>query len=430
MRGVIIAVVIVLVSALALFASINTVTIFTGSHYMTDISSPQNDIDCTWCHSWMADELNHSAIHSSFKCEECHRMKITTSGEAIEYATHNASGIYPGNQTHAAYTPTCLDCHGGSGIYYNDTWKAKQAPPAPAFNQSDYGSDYSAHKGLVEDAKKQGMSFGENEACIACHTNYSLQLDYSYFWNINYSVDNWTISSFSFNGTRDYSANHQDTGAKHEFVKSSDINCITCHKNIYDALVNGTDGGTNEDYLTHSPIEINSNDTDTKSEWDADNAWGNYRYHYIDSNRAERVDNSYCFKCHNVKKYADNHSSDKSTYSLGNVTSDTNSPNVHAAEALWCQTCHGSGKTKEVINNTDYSKGAGHTDQGFVDEVKNNYARTFHGDICMGCHEAAVHPEKECSKCHKDNKEGANIYIESEPSGNATTDAGMDGGGM
>ena len=67
--------------------------------------------------------------------------------------------------------------------------------------------------------------------------------------------------------------------------------------------------------------------------------------------------------------------------------------------------------------------GVGHsgTTPDFVDEVASNYARTFNGDICMGCHEAAVHPDGgggQCSRCH--NYGNAVVNIESEPSGYAT----------
>ncbi|HID42635.1 MAG TPA: hypothetical protein EYP30_02480, partial [Archaeoglobaceae archaeon] len=120
---------IISVSMILVFASIETFTLFSGSHSSIDISSPENDILCVSCHSKIVNELSNSSIHSDFSCEECHRLSKTSSGKLIEYAVHNASGIYPGNQSHAAYTPKCLDCHGGNGIYYNDTWIAKQAPP-------------------------------------------------------------------------------------------------------------------------------------------------------------------------------------------------------------------------------------------------------------------------------------------------------------
>ena len=407
MRAAILAIFIITISVLILFTSTDTITIFSGSHYLSDISNEGNAVKCTWCHSWVQNELNQSFAHSNFKCEECHRMTIATDGRVIKYAVHNVSGVYPGNQSHAAYTPRCLDCHGGNGIYYNDTWVAKQAPPAKAFNETNYGSDYSAHKRLVEDAANYGMSFGENEACIACHTNYSIEIEYNYFWNISYSLSSWQITAFTYNGTRSYHIEPENTVGKHEFVNKSLINCITCHQNIYEALVNGT-AGSDEDYLTHSPIEISD------EQWNSTNLWGNLRYHYIlPALRAEEVNSSYCYECHNVSRYAEENPDEASTYGLSSVINDTNSNSVHAVEALTCATCHGSNKTKD--------SSAYHGSSGIEDYIASNYARTFNGDMCMGCHEAAVHNDTDlttCDSCHVSGTVGS-INIESEPSGYA-----------
>ena len=422
------------VASLTFFASTDVISLFAGQHSFTNISGEGNQIDCVACHHHIADELNHSMIHADLSCEACHRFNGTTD---ITFASGDGggdgSGPTPGKEAHAAYTPRCLDCHGGTGVWIvNKTGSSVHAPPARAFGEGEhYGSNYSAHKTLVLKANASNTSIGENEACLVCHTNYSCKISYSYFYNIDYNISNWNISSFSFNGTRNYDIQWNKSGAKHEFLKLSDIKCTKCHKNIYDALVNGTSNPSNENYLTHAPIEIDS--TGSSKNWDTVNPWGHYRYHYIpDANRTEWVNNSYCFRCHNVNKYASEHSSENATYDLGNVTEDTNSTEVHCAEALTCASCHGSGRTKEVIDNPDgpggdgggggdEKKGHSGTTPDFVDEVASNYARTFNGDICMGCHEAAVHPDGgggQCSSCHKYGN--AVVNIESEPSGYAT----------
>ncbi|MFP3909030.1 MAG: hypothetical protein ACLFVI_06705 [Archaeoglobaceae archaeon] len=411
MRSAIIVVLLFSISALVLITSNETITLFSGSHQILDITSTGNDISCTSCHSHIQNEFSKSKVHGDLDCIDCHRLEVTSSGESISYSVHNDTGWHAGNQSHAAYTPTCLDCHGGNGVQVD----AKFAPPAPAFNQTDYGSDYSAHKPFVEYASISNSGVGENEACIACHTNYSMEIEYSYWWNINYTLRSWNFTEFNSNGSREYNSNFDKSGAKHEFLSVDNISCTGCHQNIYEALVIGTEGD-NEDYLTHSPIEINH--SDNHQGWNTFNPWEHYRYHYIDSNRAERVNNSYCFECHNVKKYADEHPSQKLTYSLDDVTSNTNSTSIHAAEIVWCQTCHGTGKTKEVIDNPERT-GLGHSQTDFVDKVKDNFSRTYTGDICMGCHEAAVHPEQGCGRCHESSNERARVYIESEPSGYA-----------
>ena len=392
------------VASLVLLTSTDVFTLFASQHTFVNVSFAENDINCVDCHHRIQEELNSSAFHNNLSCEDCHRF----TGTGITFASGDGASATPGKEAHAAYTPRCLDCHGGSG-----TWIGSEfAPPAKEFNESNYGSNYSAHKELVLKAKNSNMSAGENEACLVCHTNYSCKISYSYFYNINYTLENWNFSSFSYNGTRYYDVQWVKSGAKHEFLSLDEIKCTKCHKNIYDALVNGT-SGSGENYLTHAPIEI---DKTGSGNWDTDNAWGHYRYHYIPSYRAVHVNSSYCFRCHNVDKYADENPSYALTYNLSYVVEDTNSTDVHCAEALTCATCHARGKTKEVIDNTDRS-GEGHSGEDFVGNI--SYARTFNGDICMGCHEAAVHPDGggQCSRCHKWGN--AEVYIESEPSGYA-----------
>ncbi len=409
MKGKVIALFLTLAFILVFVSSIDVVTLFNGSHNVINISSSENDIDCVPCHQQIRNELDKSTYHSGMVCEDCHRYE----GAGIEFAEHNQTG----KQAHAAYTPRCLDCHNKTSITLaNDT--TVTINKADAFGDENYGTNYSAHKKFVEDSLNSSLSVGENEACIACHTNYSVDIEYSYFWNITYDLDNWNFTLFSYNETqRVYPNTFSKTGAKHEFIDTGDINCIRCHQNIYDALVNGT-SNTDEHYLTHAPIEINTSGSNM-SNWNTDNPWDHYRYHYIPANRSTGVNSSYCYKCHNVKKYADGNTTARDYYNLTDVTNDTNSTNIHAAEALSCQTCHGSEKTKEVIDNPE-EDGSGHTGTNFVDNVANNYTRTFHGDICMGCHEAAVHGSGSCSRCHSNGN--ASVYIESEPSGNATNE--------
>jgi hypothetical protein len=418
MNGKVIALFATLAFILVLVGSTDVVTLFGGSHQIINITSSGNNISCVPCHQWVRNELDNATYHSWMVCEDCHRYE----GAGIEFAEHNLAG----KQAHAAYTPRCLDCHNKTSITLaNGT--SVFIKKADAFNESDYGTDSSAHKKFVKDSLNSTLSVGENEACIACHTNYSLEIEYSYFGDIYYDLNGWSdvpFTSFSYNGTREYDNTFSKTGAKHEFIDTGDINCISCHQNIYDALVNGTPKN-GEAYLTHAPIEIYTSGA-SGDNWDEYNPWDNhYRYHYIPAaNRAAGVNSSYCYECHNVKRYADDNPSDNTTYNLTGVTADTNSVQVHAAEALSCQTCHGSGKTKVVIDNDEQPKD-GHTGISFVDDVKDNYARTFHGDICMGCHEAAVHAGRACGDCHKDETTGnpggdATVYIESEPSGYAT----------
>lgn len=401
-----------IVSLVILFTSTNVFSLLSEQHAFINIDGPSNEIDCVPCHSRIKAELSNSSLHGGLSCEDCHRFN----GTGISFA-EGGSPATTGEEAHAAYTPRCLDCHDSDGTSVG----GKYAKPARAFCEQNYGCDYSAHKALVSKANASSMSVGENEACLVCHTNYSCELSYTYFHAISYNLSGWDFgTSFACSGTRDYTAKWNKSGAKHEFLSLDNIDCAKCHENIYDALVYGTNGVPGDDYLTHAPIEISHS---ASSSWDTDNDWNHYRYHYVPStNRITGVNNSYCFKCHNVNKYAGEHPTESATYALATVTADTNSSDVHCAEALWCQTCHGNGKSKKVHVNS-----SGHTGT-FVDAVASDYARTFHGDICMGCHEAAVHPSggmgPSCLRCHTHHSPpsdgNADVYIESEPSGFAT----------
>ncbi len=405
-----------LVSLVLILTSTNVFSLLPEQHKFINIDNPSNDIDCVACHSRIQAELDSSVWHGNFSCEDCHRFE----GTGISFA-EGGSPATSGEEAHAAYTPRCLDCHDSDGA----TVAGEYAKPARAFCDDNYGCEYSAHRALVMKANESSMSVGENEACLVCHTNYSCELDYTYFEGISYNLSGWSFTSFGDSGTRDYTANWNKSGAKHVFLSLDKIDCTKCHENIYDALVTGTPK-VNEDYLTHSPIEIHTSGTGD-TDWNTNNPWPfggpNYhdRYHYIPkADRATGVNSSYCYECHNVNKYANENLADKTTYDLGDVTSDTYSTQVHCAEALWCQTCHGNGKTKVVIDNPEQLN-TGHSGTNFVDDVTSDYARTFQGDICMGCHEAAVHPSDAqaiCTRCHE--LGNADVYIESEPCGYAT----------
>ena len=432
-------------------------SLLVNQHTFVNINTDANDINCTSCHPQVADELSKSQIHSNFACEECHRIKQTAYGVTITYAERNSNSRTIGEEAHAAYTPRCLDCHGNNGIYVNYQGVTKTAPIARAFNTTPI-PDYTAHKNFVEWANQSNLCVRENEACLACHTNFSVKITYKYFWNINYTKDSsWNIVNFNVNGTRSYTVLLDKTGdqGKHEWLNigfNDSQLCIKCHKNIYDALVNGTPASPYNEY-THAPIEIDSADNGGDNygswggmykdhDWPPNNYWGNPRYHYIDSvNRPIYVNTTYCIKCHNVAQYADQNPSDATTYDLNSVIADTNSTLVHAAEKLRCTTCHGYGKTKDpynVIATSGYwGNEIGH--RNFMNQTEN-YANTFAGDLCMGCHEAASHNVDSgalesgrcsmchsaegyarCGACHSDTYDyNIDVIIESEPSGNIT----------
>jgi len=384
---------------IVLYTFPTTHSVLTKTHNVKTLSNPGNDVSCVQCHSKIAAELNNSAYHSGLTCEDCHRNPNL--GQTVAYDTNGT--MVAGEEAHAAVIPRCLDCHSKTSITLaNGTTVA--VPKAKAFGDANYGSDYSAHKKFVQDALNFNLGVGENEACLACHANISVGIEFRYFWNISYTkTSTWSISSFSYNGTRNYAVSLPKSGSKHQLIPVSSIDCVKCHRNIYEALVNGTPDTPYNDY-THAPIE-------TGGGWETNNYWGHTRYHYIpDSNRTTWVNSTYCYKCHNVAKYASMNPSDATTYDLSNVTADTNSSSVHAAERLKCITCHGTGKAKDpfsVMAVSGYSASYPalniSADHRKVMSEIGTYANSFNGDMCMGCHEAADHTGTmgmRCGPCH------------------------------
>ena len=436
------AVIFALVLSLSVLMVAKTPSLLKGQHMFVFIGTNSVDINCTSCHPQIAEELKRSQIHRDFSCEECHRIKVTAYGVAITYAEANATGWTSGEEAHAAYVPRCLDCHGGSGQYVDHLGQLKAAPVAKAFNTTPI-PDYVAHKSFVEWANSSGIAVGENEACLACHTNFSLQITYRYFYNISFTkTADWGIifdPLVDVNGTREYSVSMLRSGKKHEWVYASFSNpefCVECHRNIYESLVNGT-LGTERQNLVHAPVEIDPYPHGGDG-WGYDNNWGHARYHYIPADsRATWVNTTYCIECHNVDEYRDIDPNADLTYDLRNVSLDTNSSNVHAAERVKCTTCHGYGKTKSAITDPySFAMVTTADHMNFLNETLV-FPNSFEGNVCMGCHAAGNHYSNftfgcggfchdnagsayDCHRCHGKVGYSANITInvESEPTGN------------
>jgi hypothetical protein len=243
MKAITLAIIFVGIASLILFTSIDVSTLFAGQHTFVDISDTENDISCVACHHRIQEELDNSSLHKDLTCEDCHRF----TGTGITFA-EGGSPTTSGEEAHAAYTPRCLDCHGGGGY-------AKQAP---AFNESGYGSNVSAHKPLVKQALEYNLSVGENEACLACHTNYSIKFEFrrpGYFdftWNKG-SGDSgkFTLSNIGYGPTNYTHVLKSESGAKHEFKALNQIKCEDCHSDIWQAANHSESTGHGSTRASH-----------------------------------------------------------------------------------------------------------------------------------------------------------------------------------
>ncbi len=413
-----IAIILVIATVGLLLSNTEVVSVFKGSHYVTDISGDGNDVNCSACHKHVAEEMAITrALHGphwDLSCEDCHRFN----GSGITFATANSSGAFPGKQAHAAYVPSCLDCHGGNGVdIINVTGTLVHAPPARAFNVTTKVNGRNvtvissipyatAHKQFVAYCENMG---DENLACLACHTNYSVSIAYEYNYSLSYTLVGWSFYSFIPSGLRQFEVNvtkRSVFSGKHEFIPIKPvckINCSKCHLNIYLGLINGK----------HAPIY---------SAWGSTNLWGLPRYHL---SSPSKINNSYCYECHDLYIYAKLDPSANTTYDLSDAVPFTNSTEVHCAEKVSCLTCHGYGKPYDLLSGylngsiSPKTRGPRFDLFGHEDLINSTASkpRMFHGDVCMGCHMASLHGPPRCSYCHA--KGSVSVYIESEPSGYA-----------
>jgi len=176
-------------AALMMIYNVKVVSLFKGSHLVYNISGNSVDVDCASCHKKVAEEMAITrALHGphwDLSCVTCHRYN----GTGIRFAVANSTGAYPGKQAHAAYVPSCLDCHGGNGAWvYNVSGVLVHAPPARAFNVTETvgyrnwtvisSIPYAeAHKQFVAYCEK--VLHDENLACLSCHTNYSINISFN-----------------------------------------------------------------------------------------------------------------------------------------------------------------------------------------------------------------------------------------------------------
>ena len=369
-----------LVFILVFVSSIDVVTLFRGSHHIINISDSGNDIDCTWCHQWVRNELdnNAEAPHSGMDCEDCHRYK----GTGIVFAEHNQAG----NQAHAAYTPRCLDCHNKTGTITlaSGTWDIKKAD---AFGNASYGSNVSAHRPLVKQSVDSDLSTGENEACLACHTNYSIKNVFKRPEYFDFCIDlvsmSATLTIYEIAGPNTTTVSKSDSGAKHEFKAINQIKCEDCHSDVWQAA---------------NHTELNQNDVPNASHvcwrWEKSGMAGNgmdgnggmmggndpmHNVSYVEASPGYENITEYCtLSCHKPRI--------NPSATIPPVFQET----AHAAYRISCYHCHNSttynstfyNQPREDYDTPEFKRKGGHGD--IPNEVLGEKL-FLHAETCIAC---------------------------------------------
>lgn len=212
------ALMLVAVVAIGIFALPSTMSVFGGTHTWYYIEG--DVLPCVKCHADKYEELSMTDVHSSFvggdsseDCYMCHRADLD-----IRYAE---GGGTPGVDTHAATTIACMACH-ESGAHVRDN---NQGPFAAGFKQPsgskfnyigkvsiDSGTqvisdgDHAVHNAYVQSAVDSKMMEDSNEACIACHTAVPMEIDWTRGYamrsqSVADSLGDWTVEQLGVAGT-------------------------------------------------------------------------------------------------------------------------------------------------------------------------------------------------------------------------------------
>lgn len=220
MGGSRIALMLIAVVAIGIFALPSTMSVFGGTHTWYDIAG--GGVPCAKCHADKYEELSMSDFHTTFAggdssddCYMCHRAD-----RDIRYAK---GGGTPGVDTHAATTIACMACH----EYEADIMKG---PFAGGFKQpknsqftytgkvsiDDSGTpqkisvisdgDHAVHNAYVQSAVDSNMMEDSNEACIACHTAVPMEIDWTRGYamrsqSVADSLGDWTVQQLGASGT-------------------------------------------------------------------------------------------------------------------------------------------------------------------------------------------------------------------------------------
>ena len=174
-----------------------TVSLFSAQH---DWKSA-DDVNCITCHTGMT-YPGAGYMHSTLGggsgqayCLACHQI---SSGSSEGVTT--LGGF---DDEHAAVSVECLDCHESEAGTAGDTWWS--AGDEAVVNKAFINNETEAHHNMTgtlanpEGAWAYDYLAGNNEACIACHTNITVETYFVYQANtLNITATenvwgNWTV---------------------------------------------------------------------------------------------------------------------------------------------------------------------------------------------------------------------------------------------
>lgn len=174
-----------------------TVALFSGQHNWYDtITNPAN-LPCAKCHEDIYQEITTGGgqvnqLHANQSidggCNACHVVAPSTKENLTK-------GGALGSDFHAAASPACIDCHGGTGPGVD--------------GRSILSGPQEVHKPFVNQSNSSNLLKGANEACVSCHTHIAVNITWSRATTIEFNATenvlpdgnhSWIVGSFNATG--------------------------------------------------------------------------------------------------------------------------------------------------------------------------------------------------------------------------------------
>ncbi len=206
----------IIVLALGVIVLPSTVSIFHGQHIWYNLSGYGNNVPCVKCHADVYAELEQS-VHKNLKCSDCHRANKSITYASVSGSYTNAT---PGREAHAASIVACMMCHQINASYASKT----PGPYAGGFNVtmlgvvSKYNYSNATYSGVVAAhnpfvayaiAKANGskLLLDSTEACVACHTNSEVSMNFTVNTGINVTALDTPLGYSSITGLNESQIN-------------------------------------------------------------------------------------------------------------------------------------------------------------------------------------------------------------------------------
>jgi hypothetical protein len=231
------------VVTVGIFALPTTMSLFAGQHTWYDLGPAGNQVPCKKCHADVYEEYAMSGVHGTLSggtsnvtgddpdraCGACHRVNLT----GYTFASGDGTGSTEGKEAHAAAVIACMECHEFGQPYYsvaggfNVSYWVDNNIITTSFNYTDdtHNGTYAAHNAFVAMAINDTTLQDSNEACIACHTNIAVKINWTHARSLEFNVGigdpmktdvgvhNWTMTNWAVNGTANAIVWGNTTGA-------------------------------------------------------------------------------------------------------------------------------------------------------------------------------------------------------------------------